>query len=355
MKYKFDSTLDDVNTIEWNKNSPLETLKYAVGSLMYVPATHTKIAEDICNSKHKDLKALSFCLEDAIIDSSVEYAENNLYNIIKFIYESVLEDPLLIDRLPLMFIRVRSAEQMDRVFQNIKDFNEIITGFIFPKFDLENSNHYIYTLGCINAQINSNKLYVLPILESESIINAHTRMEVITSIKQSILPIQDHVLNVRIGGNDFCNYYGFRREKDQIIYDISVIKNILADIMNIFGRDYVISAPVWEYFGDMKDDGWLRGLKKELRMDRLNGFIGKTAIHPTQLLPIQESLIVNYDDYLDAKKILNWDNKIVAVEKGISSQRMNEVKVHRNWAEKTILLSQIYGVKVNKEDNKDMV
>jgi citrate lyase beta subunit len=102
---------------------------------------------------------------------------------------------------------------------------------------------------------------------------------------------------------------------------------------------------VWEYFGPECDGKWDVGLAKELELDRLNGFIGKTAIHPSQLPLIHESMKVKKSDYDDAMKILDWNNGSLGVAKSEDGSRMNEVKVHGKWAGKIAVLGEIYGVK----------
>ena len=78
---------------------------------------------------------------------------------------------------------------------------------------------------------------------------------------------------------------------------------------------------------------------------RINGFIGKTAIHPSQLPIIYESLKVSRADYEDAMKILGWDKGPLGVAKSEGGNRMNEVKVHGKWAKKISILADIYGIK----------
>ena len=84
---------------------------------------------------------------------------------------------------------------------------------------------------------------------------------------------------------------------------------------------------------------------RELKSDLLNGFIGKTAVHPTQLDPIQRSLVVTEADYLDAQQILNWQDSTLGVRKGVQIERMNEQRVHQQWARKILALAKVYGVK----------
>ena len=78
-------------------------------------------------------------------------------------------------------------------------------------------------------------------------------------------------------------------------------------------------------------------------LDRLNGFIGKSAIHPSQLPYIFDSLKVTQTDLESANQILNWSSNSHGVANGTG--RMNELKCHHRWAERIKILSEIYGVK----------
>ena len=141
--------------------------------------------------------------------------------------------------------------------------------------------------------------------------------------------------------NDMCNYFALRRSAYQTVYDIGVIKDILSDIICVMGRDYVVNGPIWEYFDG---DNWEEGLRREVELDQLNGFIGKSCVHPKQLSVIRDAIRVNKLDYEDAVEIINWDSEH-GVIKGKNSGRMNEVATHQAWAEKVYTLGKIYGVK----------
>jgi citrate lyase beta subunit len=184
----------------------------------------------------------------------------------------------------------------------------------------------------------------MPILETGDIIDFRTRTDVLGSIKEKIDSMNEFVLNVRVGGNDFSNEFAARRHYDETIYDILPISQLLGDLLTVFSREYVVSGPVWEYF-DSAGDEWKTGLKRELKRDILNGFIGKTVIHPKQIPVVNEMLQVSKKDFEDAKSILNWDKSGLQVGKSYGGERMNEVRTNCNWAEKIYLLSEIYGVR----------
>ena len=184
----------------------------------------------------------------------------------------------------------------------------------------------------------------MPILESEDIVDYATRPSVLIQLKQKIDDMKDHVLNVRVGGNDFSNAFGVRRHIDETIYDILPVSQLLCDILTVFSRDYVVSGPVWEYYSSNNDE-WAIGLKRELKYDVLNGFVGKTVIHPNQIPVVVDSLKVKKQDYDDAMKILSWrDDSALLVGGSAQKERMNEVNTHLRWAKRVASLAAVYGV-----------
>ena len=189
----------------------------------------------------------------------------------------------------------------------------------------------------------------MPILESGMVASINHRRENLMQIKSLVDSDREHILNVRVGGNDFCNLFGIRRHQDQTIYEIGVIRDILADVVNVFGADYVVSGPVWEYFGEDPQAPWARGLRREIALDLINGFVGKTAIHPSQLPVIAEELKPARADFEDARRILNWRSDGLAVQKSAAGSRMNEQKCHSRWAGKILALAEVYGVREEQD------
>ena len=343
MKYHFEEIEMCKEGLEIDNQLSKEILQYAVGALLYTPATHPKIVETLLNNTYPDLKSWAFCLEDSLTDQVAQAAVGQLVDSLKELAQAVQSGLCPKERLPLIFIRVRCAEQIDTLFNALREIDWLLCGFIAPKFERSNMLKYSQALQRIN-HLSSHPLYLMPILESQAIIYKESRLAELLAIQEALSEVQEWILNVRVGGNDFCNLFGLRRGIDQSVYDMGVIKDVLMDIFNVFGRDYVVSAPVWEYFGLEKDGAWQKGLEQELKADRLNGFIGKTAVHPTQLLPIQQALIVEEADYLDASQVLHWENDRLGVCKGVQLERMNEKRVHHTWARKIMALAEVYGV-----------
>lgn len=320
-------------------------IAYKIGGLLYIPATNKTAAAKIVNKQFPNLTSVCFCLEDSIGDNSVEAATKTLAKSLSQIETMPREER------PIIFIRVRSPKHMMMIYSELKPFQDAYDGYVLPKFDETNSEAYIHNIQKING-FGEKTFYVMPILESKQIANIKTRTDTLVKLKSQIDQIKDIVPNIRVGGNDFCNLFGIRRNIHQTIYDIGVVRDILVDIINVFSTDYVVSGPVWEYFGKLdnmthENEDWAKGLIRELELGKLNGFTGKTVIHPSQLPIIANAMKVSRSDYEDAIDILNWSNEDLGVQKTKSS-RMNEVKCHMRWAMKIKTMGDIYGIRENE-------
>jgi len=349
MRYSYDDSIKlAVQPHEFSKRSGKEILQYAVGGLLYMPASNKKIAQKIIDGTYSFVKSMVLDLEDALGDDMVGFGQRQIVSTVNELKTAVDEGRLRFEDVPLIFVRVRAKGQMRQILEMLGKNISYITGFNIPKFDKNNCDSYIKEFNAVVQDSNCDSLYIMPIIENKTTIYRQLRMDNLLYMNDKLRAIQDRVLNIRVGGADFCSVYGIRRNMTDDIYDIGVVRSVLNDIVNVFGKSYVVSAAVWEYFEnkDNKDDiRWREGLERELHADRLNGFIGKTSIHPSQLPVIQKSLIVEYEDYYDALGILGMNENVVGVQKSTGGNRMNEVKTHTNWAKKTIGLANIYGVK----------
>ena len=95
---------------------------------------------------------------------------------------------------------------------------------------------------------------------------------------------------MRIGATDFSSIYGIRRNIDSTIYDISVLRECIARIINVFGKaedEYVISGPVWEFFSNHS-----RLLKPELRQTPFRRYGEAGATHRKIILDKAEDGLI---------------------------------------------------------------
>lgn len=318
------------------KNS---SLYYSVGALLYCPAVNGSIADSIINERFGKNYSLALCLEDTINDRFVEKAQMLLCASIEKIYNAFIKTEFY---LPKIFIRVRNPKQMFSVHKRLGEAAGIVSGFIAPKFSPVNSADYINILTDINL-MSKKPLYLMPIYESMTLINLKTRFDILYELKEQLDNAGEIILNIRVGGNDLCHIFGFRRNDNESIHMIGAISRIFADIITVYGPEYVVSGPVWEYF-DGK--GWEQGMKKEIADDKLCGFIGKTVIHPKQIEVVNAAYSVSRKDYEAAYAVMNWDKKSnTLVSADHMGERMDERNTHTNWAEKILFLSEIYGIR----------
>lgn len=312
---------------------------YDVGALMYCPAySHRTIADALMNEQYPTPFSLAFCLEDTVSEAVVIDAEKELFHILEQVSSNLTKKTFY---LPLIFIRVRSPQQLRKLAALYSPFAHILRGFILPKFFVENCGDYIQAIKELSVTYPS--YYYMPIFESTSMINLQTRYENLAFVKQQLDAVSEKILNIRVGGNDLSHAFGLRRSVHDTIYDIRPVSNLLIDIVTTFAPQYVVSGPVWEYFAG---EGWEEGLRKEVSMDLLNGFIGKTVIHPNQISVINDMLKVSSRDYQDACDIVGWNPDCeLLVSSSTDPTRMNEYKTHFNWANKILHLARIYGIK----------
>ena len=356
----------------FNKYTNRELLSYGLGATLYMPATRPNIHQEILSKKHEGLTSLVIDLEDAVGDNEVDRAEMLLMTELLKLYGELNKGFLSFVDLPLMFIRVRNIEQFRRVNEQLGEATKLLTGVVLPKFTAERSEELLTEVLKIHS--NEHPFYAMPILETATVIQKETRMEELMNIKHLLDRYKENILNVRIGATDFCGLYGIRRSADTTVYDIAVLRDCISDIINVFQRfdcPYVISGPVWEYFSAKKrmlkpqlrqtpfrerygDEGlkWRAqlidentdGFIREVLMDIANGLTGKTIIHPSHIKIVQALNVVSYEEYMDAKNIIEAATGDIGVFKSDFSNKMNEIKPHYYWAKKMILKSQLYGV-----------
>lgn len=326
---------------EYDKYSDKDILKYAVGANLYIPALQQNIFQKITANPYRT-GSVTICMEDSIEESQVNKALNNIILLLDSLYDFIKSNGR--DILPLIFIRVRSVHNFENLSMLLrKEHLSVICGFVFPKFNSDNGDGYFNMLKSLSNQYDE-PLYGMPIIEDEKVMCKESRYYELGKIRSILKTYNDFVLNIRVGGTDFSSIFGLRRSVTTTIYDVLIVADCITDILNYFlGQkyQYVISGPVWEYYSWDINSKEIKGLVKELLLDIQNGFHGKTVIHPSQVGIVNKGYIVSYDEYHDAKRILDAEGGVFA---SYYKNKMNEVNPHRNWAEKIIARAKIYGV-----------
>ncbi|MEE0830406.1 MAG: HpcH/HpaI aldolase/citrate lyase family protein [Longicatena sp.] len=349
--------------MDFNKYTPRDILQYCLGATMYMPG-HKDFAEKIINREYPGLTSMVLCFEDACREDLVPEAEINSINLLDRLCNELENGNLKYEDVPLIFFRVRNVEQFKHFSEMLKpEHMKLVTGMNFPKFNSGNAREYLEHLAYLNEKFGE-VVYGMPILEDYNIAYVETRVDELIRIKNIVDDFKDLILNIRVGGTDFSSCFGVRRGIAYTIYDVMTVRGCLADILNVFtrGNAYSVSGPVWEYFRVSKNKKFdhldatihenlvkytpivndaVDGLLRELVLDKANGFMGKTIIHPTHLNYVNGMMAVTREEYEDAYQILNAKGGVV---KSANSNKMNEIGPHKSWAEKIVARGDVYGV-----------
>lgn len=351
--------------IEFNQYTERNLLQYCLGATLYMPGTKD-ITNVVVGKKMSGLTSMVMCFEDAISEDDLLEAERNVINFLETISTALSSNSITDKDIPLFCLRVRTPEQFKSFTNKLTSSQmQVITGFVFPKFTTSNGYLYLSHLKSLNNNFN-RPIYGMPILESREIAFKETRIYELTGIKNLLKPYQELILNIRVGATDFSSKFGVRRGIDYSIYDIATVRDCLSDILNFLSREddaYIISAPVWEYFLADKNmkcettsecdihrsllkrnpivNAAIDGLLREVILDKANGFVGKTIIHPSHLKYVNAMQAVTKEEYEDAVQILKTPGGVI---KSINANKMNEINPHKNWAQKIVNKAKAYGV-----------
>jgi citrate lyase beta subunit len=346
-------------------DSPARLLSAALGATLYSPATRPRLADDIVKQAGNGVVSMVLCLEDSIDDADVGAGEENLVRQFADLAARPGVQP------PLLFIRVRTPEQIPDLVRRLGPAGHLLSGFVLPKFTEERGIPFLEALATAE-NLGGRRLFAMPVLESPELLYRESRVETLEGIFRAVDKYRDRVLALRLGVTDFCSSYGLRRAPDMTAYDVQIVASVIADVVNMLGRadgtGFTVTGPVWEYFRasermfkpQLRQSPFLQvqaselrerliahamdGLLREIYLDQANGLLGKTCIHPSHVLPVHALSVVSHEEFSDAQDILRPERGGGGVLRSAYTNKMNEVKPHRAWAERTLLRAEAFGV-----------
>nr|WP_223241993.1 HpcH/HpaI aldolase/citrate lyase family protein [Streptomyces sp. CBMA123] len=349
-------------------------LATALGGTLYSPATRPALAADIRKQAARGVVSMVLCLEDAIADHEVGAGERNLVEQLTDLVNDFTDHA---QDHPLLFIRVRAAEQIPDLAERLGPAVGLLSGFVLPKFTPRSGAGYLAALAAAEAA-TGRRLFAMPVLESPELAHLETRRDQLFGIADLLAGHRERVLAVRLGVTDLCSAYGLRRSPDLTAYDVALVAAVIGDVVNVLGRadgtGYTVTGPVWEYFpvqermfkpqlrrtpfaataGTARATGEevrrriiehdLDGLIREVELDRANGLLGKTCIHPGHVPAVHALSVVTHEEYCDARDILRQERGGGGVLRSAYTNKMNEARPHRAWAERVLLRAEVFGV-----------
>ncbi|MEV5434544.1 HpcH/HpaI aldolase/citrate lyase family protein [Streptomyces sp. NPDC052682] len=346
-------------------DSPARLLSAALGATLYSPATRPRLADDILKQAGRGVVSMVLCLEDSIGDGDVAAGEENLVRHFTDLAQRPGAD------LPLLFIRVRVPEQIPDLARRLGPAVRLLSGFVLPKFTEERGIPFLEALAAAEAE-TGRRLFAMPVLESPELLYRESRVATLEGIYRAVDKYRDRVLALRLGVTDFCSSYGLRRAPDMTAYDVQIVASVIGDVVNMLGRadgtGFTVTGPVWEYFRvqermfkpQLRQSPFLEvqavelrekliehamdGLLREISLDHANGLLGKTCIHPSHVPAVHALSVVSHEEFSDAQDILKPERCGGGVLRSAYTNKMNEVKPHRAWAERTLLRAEVFGV-----------
>ena len=349
---------------EIGPSTPRAQLALALGATLYSPGTRPALDADAVRAAAVGVTSTVWCLEDAIPHAAVGEAEANVVAALQRLDRRVAEgDPA---PLPLVFVRVRTPGQIRSIALAAGPALARLTGFSLPKATGATLGPMLEAIADVGAATGL-PLYGMPILETPDLAWRETRAEALAALAAVVEAHREIVLCLRVGGTDLSGLFGLRRDRDTTIWDVAVVRDCLADVVNRFtrGGEHVVTGAVWEHIPGQRlfkpqlrqspfteqDEGRLRqqmiagdldGLVREVALDKANGVLGKTVIHPAHVSVVNALLTVSRTEYDDALEILTARGRggIAVSEHG----RMNEIGPHALWAELISRRAAVYGV-----------
>ena len=152
------------------------------------------------------------CLEDAIGDGEVAGADR---------IDQPASAPMPGPN-PLVFVRVREPDQIERIATGLADRNDLLTGFVLPKFTDHAGADSLEAVRAAGDRIG-RPLLAMPILESAGSCLRRDRIPALMDIRALVEKFADVVLAVRLGATDLAATYGLRRSRDHTVYDIQLL------------------------------------------------------------------------------------------------------------------------------------
>ncbi|MCK2055276.1 HpcH/HpaI aldolase/citrate lyase family protein [Methylobacterium sp. 37f] len=310
-------------------NVPEQSLvhPYALGATLYMPITHPSAVDVVFGRKLQGLRSVVLCLEDALADVDVPEGLARLSKLLVDLRASKRD----YIATPLVFVRPRNLE-MAASLTGMPAI-DAVDGLVCPKVRPGQVRAWAET-------VSGTKLRLMPTLETREILDPLAVRDLRDELTAEA---NSRILALRVGGNDLLACLGLRRSRGRTVYD-GPLRDVLANLVNLMvPAGFRLTAPVNEIIDDDE------ALKREVAEDVAWGFVGKTAIHPSQMPIIHAAFAVRDQDLDAAQLILAPCAPAVFRHDGA----MCEPATHRAWATSIIERSRYHGLRPPEASTPD--
>lgn len=269
-------------------------------SLIFVPGNNPRFLE-----KAKTLSAdiVCFDLEDSVPDSEKKNARNLIKNALKTRSQYTSE----------IYVRTNSPTS-GKIQDDLKEIvQKGIDGIVIPKVNNATELKKIEkTLALLEKKQKLQPIGLIPSIESaEGVVNTH---EIASASKR--------ISAIVFGVFDFLNDMGIEYTKQPEGAKFARAKiPIEAKAVGVYALD-----AIWQ---DLKDE---KGLIEDCKIGKSLGYVGKTIIHPDQILIIHKTFHPNKTELEWAEKVCNTYEKSTKKGKGattVDGKMIDEVHYKR--------------------------
>lgn len=298
---------------------------FALGATLYMPATRNDLLDIVFGEKLRGLRSLVVCLEDAVSECDVDTALANLQQLLTAIGVRGGRPEFG----PLVFVRPRDSGMALMLAQ--WPLMRHVDGFVMPKLTLKNLKQW-------HDAVNGSELFLMPTLETKEVFDPSAMVDLRDAMLETV---RERIIALRIGGNDLMGCLGLRRNPNTNIY-LTPMGYVIPMLVGVMGSaGFSLTAPVFEQLHSPEL------LVEELALDMAHGLVGKTAIHPAQVVTIHRALQVGIDDLNSARAILSESAPAVFQFNGA----MCEPATHLKWATNMVERARWHGVRQEKDMN----
>lgn len=342
-------------TIAYDRRAFVE----AMGATLYIPAHRATLMADLERSRRLGLTSVVLDLEDSVAAGQLDAARRRVLS-------TLAARPAGADLA--VFVRLRNVQEIAGFLTECGDGVLGLDGFALAKATPDR-------VRLVQAAINRDAAYahlqMMPIIETIDYVHAGRRVRALSELRAALDEAADRILCVRVGATDLAGLYGLRRTPDVSVHELHLLASALGDMATLIGgpEGFCLTGVVYEHLAratrvlrpQLRQTPFaesehltpassrgrlvranLDGLVREVVLDRANGLIGKTVIHPDQALVVSAMGLVDHTDHVDAQLIAADGNGGAFASTG--GHRMNENRPHTLWAQNTLARARAFGV-----------
>src|SRR3954452_13092722 len=170
---------------EFTPDAEPERIGVGLGASLYCPATRPQLAGDIRRRAAAGVTSMVVCLEASVPDCELAAAERNAVGQLRELAASGGE-------LPLVFLRVRSVDQIPMLVAGLGEHAGVLAGFVLPKFAEETGGAYLDAVVAGSDAIG-RRLLAMPVLEAREFAYIESRISSLHAARQLIDKYRGHV------------------------------------------------------------------------------------------------------------------------------------------------------------------